>query len=551
MRALDMKNEEGNMSTSHSENLEALKIITDFLSDNMIVFLIMLLVIVNRRAISNLITRFTSINYKKGDSQIGIEAAAPTKEDSHKDKELSNAIEKPLTKEDSRASAEAKEESKENDWSVTAHKALDENRLEDAEKAFDQYASNEQDELKVEENKAFYLFLLFEKGKDNSAIQKLEELATTAKSEKTKHNTLVWLSFCYQDSSQVNKQISLWQEAVNSFTESELITRSIVSLAHALKSNDQSEDAKEILLSRLKVVNNDLQKSSIFSSLSEIEESLGNKKIAIYCKDKSMEYDASNRDELFDLAYSASKQGIDTISISNYLTLLRIDSDNSIALNNLGVEAQSAGLKIKAVEKYIAASNKNNTLAMANQGSLLLEAGFIEEAEKIAKEASKKDDPHENVYSLLSNISKKRKEQNKEWDELSKKTLDKQKHIRLYTEQYYLGSYKNIVGDWVLDNGTILTIEKDNTNITWIDSSQSLAIGNTDYIITITGRISGSTITGRYKRKRNTKQISLLDMGSDKDIPCIGFISNDGMSLNIVSDSHDNDLHILSRKPNA
>jgi hypothetical protein len=40
-------------------------------------------------------------------------------------------------------------------------------------------------------------------------------------------------------------------------------------------------------------------------------------------------------------------------------------------------------------------------------------------------------------------------------------------------------------------------------------------------------------------------------MGSDKDIPCIGFISNDGMSLNIVSDSHDNDLHILSRKPNA
>lgn len=389
------------MNASPSDNLEALKIVTDFLSNNMTIFLVMLLVIVSRKAISNLITRLTSLNYKKGDSHIGIEAVAPLKDVSSKDLELINASEKPLIKEDRKETIEAKEERKGNGWLATMHEALDDNRLEDAKKAFDKYALDEKDEIKLEENKAFYLFLLFEKGKDNSAIPKLEELAAAAKSEKSKHNTLVWLSFCLQNSSQVKKQIILWRDAVKTFTESELITRSTVSLAHALKADTQTEAAKEILLSRLKVVQDDSQKANIFSSLSEIEKSLGNKNLAVYCKDKSIEYDANNRDELFNSAYSASEQDIDAISISNYLTLIRLDSDNSTALNNLGVHAQNAGLEIKAIEKYKAASNKNNTLAMANQGTLLLDAGFIEEAEKIAKEASNKDDPHENVYSLL------------------------------------------------------------------------------------------------------------------------------------------------------
>jgi tetratricopeptide (TPR) repeat protein len=517
------------MNESPSMAIEALKIVTEFLSNNSITIFFLVLLIICRDAISGFISRLTSLTFKNGESQLGMKAAAPTEDKEKSD--LRTADEKP-SPEDKDTEIEKKEE----DWLPDMHKAFNEARLDDAEAAFKKYALDEKDEVKLEENRAFYLYLRFEQGKDNSAIGELEQLSRSAKTEDSKFNTLMWLSFCLRDGMQYHKETEMWRSTLKETQSEPLKTRAIVNLANSLNKENASIEAKNILIERLKVTNEDSQKGSIFEALSRVEESLGNKPLSIYCKDKSLEFDLNNRDELFNSAYAASDEDIDEISISNYMKLIRIDEDNATALNNLGVRAQEAGLKIKAVAQFKKSSEHNNTLAMANQGYLLLGAGFTDEAEKIAKEALEQDEPHQNVHSLLAEINQRKEKQYKEWEELSQKALGKQKIIREYTEQFYLGNPKLLEGNWNASGTYPMTIKIDNDLLkaSWVETAG--ALGGGTYTVELTGKVSGSTFDGTYARKRNESSPStLLGLDGNTNQACIGYFSEKDREIKLVS----------------
>lgn len=505
-----------------------------------------MLLIICRKAVSNFITRLTSLNFKGGGSELGLEAVAPEDTDSSQEKGLHSAIEKPAPEDDEGSDIEDK--AKEQDWFAEMHKAFDEGKLDDAEIAFKKYALDEKDEIKLEKNKAFYFYFRFEKGKDNSAIASLEELAWSSKNEESKFNILMWLSFCLSDSMQNKKEIKIWEKAAKETSSEKLVTRAIVNLSYALNKENEPSKARKLLIDRLSTIVDDEQKTGLYQALSKIELSLGNNVISVYCKDKSLEYDPNDRDELFNTAYSASNEGVDEISISNYIKLIRIDSDNSTALNNLGVRAQEAGLKYKAVENYKKSSNFKNTLAMANQGYLLLDAGFTEDAEKIAKSALEIDNPHENIYSLLSAINEKKNEQDSEWKKLSEKSLERQKMIRSYTEQFYLGNANDLEGDWqVSENITIsIKLSKESLSATWQETIATLG-GQSSYTVGLKGKVSGSTFSGTYTRKKNSDSppAGLLGIANDKNVSCIGYISDGGNKMNVIS-STSKEVFLLS-----
>lgn len=305
-----------------------------------------------------------------------------------------------------------------------------------------------------------------------------------------------------------------------------------------------------MLTSRLNAISTQEEKSKIFAALSQVEKSLDNNKLSIYCKDKSLEFDPNNRDELFNAAYQASEENVDEISISNYITLLRIDRDNSIALNNLGVRAQEAKLMIKAVEKYKESSSYNNTLSMANQGYQLLNAGFVEEAETIARKAVQMEAPHENVYSLLSRISELQKEQDSKWKDLIDKSIARQKFIRNYTEAYYVGMLNNFDGSWDTGNGNIvsITISDDKLQVSWQESIGALT--KVLYKVEISGKIAKSSFQGRYKKTKESGQeyAGLLGLSSNKDIACIGILSDDGSTICLVAEDYKNDFSMVLKR---
>lgn len=523
--------------------IDALKIITEFLSNNSLTIVLLVLLIICRDAISSLIYRITSLKYKNGESELGVEAAAPPE-----DKENNNDI----RIEDEKPSPGDKKSVIEDNWLPDMHKAFDEGRIEDAEFAFRKYAIDEKNEVELEKNKAFYLYLRFERAQDNGALDELEQLSRTAKTEDSKFHTLTWLSFCLRDGMQYSKEIQLWQSAVEEMKSESLKTQAIVNLAYTLDREGSSVEAKKLLTDYLLIVKEDEQKALLYEALSKVESTLGNKSLSIYCKDKALEFDPNNRDELFKSAYAASDEDVDEISISNYIKLIRIDEDNSTALNNLGVRAQEAGLKIKAIDQYKKSSKNNNTLAMANQGYLLLEAGFADEAEKMAKEALRQDDPHINIHSLLAEINERKEKQNRDWEELSQKAIRRQKLIREYTEQFYLGNPKVLEGNWNIRGSYSITIKIYNNlfKVSWVEAAG--AIGGATYTVELTGKVSGSTFDGRYTRERNENSSNtLLGLSGNTYYECIGYFSDKDKEIKVISKSLKDDFSLCLSQQKA
>ena len=528
--------------------IEALKIITDFLSNNSIIIALLVLLIICRQAISNFISRLTSFSLKNGDSTVGMQAEAPSNSE-NAIKERASADQNPASEDDSKAD---EVEGIENAWMSEMDKAFDEGRFDDADNSFKKYAIEEQDEAKLHSNRSFYLYLKFEKQKDNSAIEKLEDLARISKSDDSKFTTLMWLSFCFRDSMSYGKEIELWRSTLSETKSEEFRTKAIVNLASALSKDDKSTEAKALLVERLLNTVDNSQLIALYNELSIIEKTMGNKHLSIYCKDKSLEFDLYNRDELFNSAYAASDENVDEISISNYIKLIRIDRDNSTALNNLGVMAREADLKIKAIENYQKSSNYENTLAMANQGNALLEAGFADEAEKIANKALGLNNPHKNVYRLISAIDKKRKDQNDKWSKLKEKSLERQKVIRKYTEQYYLGDSSSLNGDWLVSNAysTTILIDKGLMKATWVEQAGNLE--STSYTAELMGKVSGSTFEGIYtKKKDESSPNSLLGLAGNTNQSCIGFLSEDGNEIKLFSPKFKDDFSLSLLKNNT
>jgi len=66
------------MNESPTMAIDALKIITEFLSNNSLTIVFLVLLIICKDAISGFISRLTSVKYKTGESELGMEAAAPS-----------------------------------------------------------------------------------------------------------------------------------------------------------------------------------------------------------------------------------------------------------------------------------------------------------------------------------------------------------------------------------------------------------------------------------------------------------------------------------------
>lgn len=531
---------------TNTTSIELIRIITSFLTENSVIILLLTLLIICRDSISSFISRLTSLSYKNGASEVGVSAAAPHSPTEKSTIDLQNADEKPLKQSEE---AEIEDKTKEKSWFSEMYKAFEDGELILAEQIFKKYALEEEDSSKLEENKALYLFFKFELGKDNSAIKQLEELARNAKTDESKVSCSTWFSFYLSDSMQYKKEIALWQRVKNEVKSEPQVTKAIIYLAYALNKDNQASDARELLIARLSMTDDGEQKSEIFEALSKIEESLGNKTISVYCKDKSLEFDPDNRDELFNSAYSASNENIDAIAIGNYLRLLRIDGDNPTALNNLGVRAQEAGLKTKAIDYYKKSAKNKNTLAMANQGYLLLEAGFTDEAEQIANSALELEDTHQNVYSLITAIHKKKDEQKKEWERLSEKSLAHQKSIREYIEKHYLGEPKELEGNWFARGRfpVTITITDNKLDASWEEPIQS---NNGTYSASLTGTVSGASFSGVYSRKPNKEKAnSLLGLGiATTSNACIGFISDNKENFTLISPKLNDDFSLCFSK---
>ena len=540
-----------NMTKETDNYMEIAKITIELLSNNTNYIFTLLVLYTFRKDISSLLSRLTNLRIKQGDSEIGVEAVAPV---SH---QTGNALSLPEEL-DSEAEEILEHSSNEqttgnDNWFTEIHAALSNGDIDKAKVIFKEYETNESNSDNLIKNKSLYYYLLFTRGNENEALSELDNLIKSIPTEELKFDAMLWLSICYEDSMQVNEDIKLWEQNINNFTDSHHITSATTRLANALHSDGRNFEAKNILLKRLKNITDANDKSSIYNALSPIEKELGNNKLAVYCKDKALELKPNDHDKLFNTAYQASEEHVDELSISNYTLLLKLDNNNQDALNNLGVRAQNADIKSKAVENYKKSGEFKNTLAMANYGYILLDAGFLAEAREIAEKAIQIGDPHENIYSLLSRINETEDEDNKKWDKLVDESLKRQKLLRRFTYAFYEGKSNDYNGGWRnnKNNKVELTIKDKQLDAKWQETTYGLSSEIID--ITVTGEITGSAFRGRYKSVPVNKSTPTTLLGglNTKNIECIGMFSEDGNTLTVLSEKAVDRLNIeLSREDN-
>ncbi|MUK94789.1 hypothetical protein GNP80_20495 [Aliivibrio fischeri] len=529
------------MSEVTGQGGNSLIILTEFLTNNIGWVSFIVFIIFYKQGLSNLLTRITGLNFSNGESKLGLDAAPPSNiEVIHQESE-----EATIESKHQEQLEIVRNDTEIEDWFSIVNKHLENNNVDKAKKAFKAYELEEEDQDKLYEDKGLFLFLVYSKANDLTVIPLLEKHINESINEKQRYSALIWLSFCFNNSKQFNRNIELWLNEISNFKSEEVKINATEQLARAYSTNSDFEEAKQVLIKKLSTIKNNKQKSSFYSTLARVEEELGNKTISAYCLDKAVEYNPENLDELFNSAYNASEAGVHELAISNYSLLTDMNPKNSTAWNNLGVEAKEIGLKAKSVENYIKAAALNETLAMANEGYALLNAGFIDEAESKVKKALECSDIHNNIHSLMSKISSVKKEEEKKWIEIQKTASQKQRKLRKYIEKYYLGVSDSFHGEWFIKNGDKVTLCFDNEiKISW---EQTLGISRNKTNFTITGLITGGTFKGQYKSESvEQANTTILGIVGNLNVDCLGYV--DGNEVHIFSLGKDKDISIELHK---
>ncbi|MEZ9763518.1 hypothetical protein AB4278_11455 [Vibrio splendidus] len=527
------------MSEVSDQDTDNLLIFTNFISDNMIWIVILVIIVVYRKGFSDLLTRLTGFDLSNGNSKVGVQAAAPSITSTNESK----AIEQTDSSQDVPEETTIHVKPDEKDWFPAVNQALDIDDLTKAEAIFEMYKVEEKDPKKLFKSKCVFQYLMYRRGNVSNSLLLLEQLTDKIededKDEDHRFYCLIWLSWALSETEQFEKEIALWTKALNKFESESFKVKVVVELALAYKNNNQLDPAKKVLLDTLTSTNASKNISVLFVSLSAIEEKLGNVLHATFCLDKAVEYNPENLDGMFNAAYSASNNKAPELAICNYNLLTKVSPNNALALNNLGVATSEAGLTIKSVENYRLAAQKENTLAMSNQGYSLLNAGFIDEAEEIADKALKLENTHTNIFDLKSRIEEKRKEEKKKWEELLSNSTKQQVNIRKYTDKYYQGKLSELVGTWVLNKSIEIKIESGNIlNVEW---ETALELLGQKFQCEVTGSIHNATFTGVFSKKPlgRTSQNLFFDQ-QDRSIECFGYV--DKNSLIIFPRSNDEAL---------
>lgn len=155
-----------------------------------------------------------------------------------------------------------------------------------------------------------------------------------------------------------------------------------------------------------------LQEHDSHSQISDIEEELGNlfwekdeKAQALKHFEEAVEHNPDKRVLRFRVAYGYSNLGDSERALYHYKVLSQLDPDDAGVLNNLGIVYRELDMPVKAVECFKRSAEKGHTLAMGNLAHLLIDSGFVEEAQTWITRAQEHSPVHARVGTALGRIT--------------------------------------------------------------------------------------------------------------------------------------------------
>lgn len=435
------------------------------------------------------------------------------------------------------------------DWFTEIYDLLTDGKSDEAQEAFDNFIRIKDDSINYAKEHSFFLYLKYKYTLSSDiSNQILGSIEQSNEPEKKQFYIDSYIS-CLQITKQYGKAITFLEKNIEHASSVKNRARLVTRLSAILCENSEQEKAKKIIIELIETLEKDNDDDIEFGlhlaykKLADIEKNTNNNFNYALCLDKAAEYVPTDTNAMFDAGYEASKVALSSLEVSNYRNLISLETKNSMAYNNIG--ATSARFKLKIISgSYFKDSEKlNNTLAMANIGSNLLDAGLYDETEELIKKGLASENPHENIHMLATRARNEKESEIKKWKEIQTISHKKQQLIRKYTHAYYCTSEKLLTEkSWIDDKGIKAAVHN-------VDGELSISWESETDHIEFKGTINNLSSSGIYTSKKNKAQNSLLSFG-DKDTiyHCLVFYAPQSEQIFIVSPQADDDFIRVLRK---
>lgn len=323
-----------------------------------------------------------------------------------------------------------------------------------AEKMFNELL--QQDQFKDEELKTtahiVYYETLYLSGR-NEALGNLKKIADENPENYYAVKALVECFQLYDKHKDAKETVESYLQRTKTYDIKLKLSILLSTINIKLKDFDQAkENIYPFLILRNISSNSDEQNFYIYKSLGDIYKEQGDLEISCSLYEMALNYEPTDLSIRFRLAYDYDEIKKYALSAYHYKTYLKT-SEDSTAINNLGVEYERLKLFGKAVHSYMKAISKDNTLANANIARLYLEKGFYDDAEKILNHAIEKKEHHENVDYYLNQLKTSIEKEEKDEESLIKVAQDYREFILDYAQAIAVpfNNYEAITGLWITD----------------------------------------------------------------------------------------------------
>jgi tetratricopeptide (TPR) repeat protein len=284
---------------------------------------------------------------------------------------------------------------------------------------------------------------------------------------------------CYEDTNNFEKAAEAFEISAQAYQIEKERADSAIAVSRCLFKTGKQQKAFTRLMAEIgKIIDSEIV-SKVYESLAALYDEAKDSELQAFALEKALESRPYDTELLSRLAYSYEKH-FDTLSLLHYQALIQLQSDNTWALNQIGINYRRLQMPIRSTKSYQKAvgikstlldsifeatfATDNNliaTLAAANLAYLYLDTGLVEEASMILEKATQKKDVHPNVAHAISEL-KKREIAEAEIEKCSLKSASQQQRfIRSFAEAYFTEQTNCLnlfSGLWQLPNGVKVMI---------------------------------------------------------------------------------------------
>ncbi|SFD26824.1 hypothetical protein SAMN05660831_01356 [Thiohalospira halophila DSM 15071] len=536
--------------------LEVFKLLLDFIESNKWALIILTFLVFSRNHIGPFMQRMTrfAMSWKAGSG--GLEVSADPA-GNRADNETHTALEG--YQEPSAENIESRDSNSEENrlqqsppapnkhWLSEVIDKLKEGREEEAERAFHAGKTKSSDRTTHSMEEAIYQHARFVHGNRSDAKQILIGRSNSAASGEEKFNYLIWLDKLYQRISAFNDSENLWVEFINSSEDTTLIDKASIKLSEVYRETGNLQKAKKVLFERI-LGRGYEDCPAIYEEIARLCVIEKDHECAATSFEISLASNEDNKELLFSAAYQQSESNIQILSFLNYQTLLRLDPNNSSALNNIAISEGDLGLPGKKYEKFVRAEEEGSTLATANIAQLMINVGMFDEAERKLRWAMAQENAHENVGEVYSKLEKEREREREKAEKLSQFGRKKRGEFRKYgnhrlgfedNENAFLNITKgpnNEAVETKVDEGII--------NSKWLERAPGVLDSEEEYEVTVTGKIIGRSAKVIYNKKRKGT-FHGLSLGNKESFSAFSYVDSASGEWIIFSLDSEKDKEII------